>query len=332
MSGRRLFATTFYHARGAAPGAFALRDLVRFRIPYRCMVVCYASLRRCHPGDQLVLFADHPPPEPFAGQLKALGVAWIRCEPAFERNGVIGNPFPGCLYALDAVRHLAAGSAFGFDRLVLLDNRCLLQKPLPPEDGSDPAIHAYATGLPVASPENGQSRASLTVAACAYAGIPADPPLAMAGGEYLSVPRDLLPGLAREIEGFWSWLLGTGTATHGTLFTEEHILSVVLGLGRLPCRWRDDVVKRIRTDPQDSSVDGHEAAIPLWHLPSEQRRGLRRVYEHWNAHSRFGPMGQDAFGRMLRRCLPAVTEGRPPRRGRVLGALARAARVLLQGR
>src|SRR5271169_3549543 len=123
-----LFATAFFHAAGRSPNAWTFSEQSKLNMYYRCMVVCYASLRRLYPEAQLTLFSNRELPEPFNGQLKSLAVNTVICASRYVDEPAFKNGFPGCLYTLDVIEHLAALIQHSnFRCLILLDSDCIVR-------------------------------------------------------------------------------------------------------------------------------------------------------------------------------------------------------------
>ena len=102
-----LFATAFYHAEGKSPNAWTISEQSKLNMYYCCMVICYASLRRLYKEAQLVLFTNQELPEPFNSQLNSLDVKLVLCSSRFVGDSIFSNGFPGCLFTLDVIEHLA---------------------------------------------------------------------------------------------------------------------------------------------------------------------------------------------------------------------------------
>lgn len=330
-----LFATAFYHATGRSPNAWTLSEQSKLQMYYRCMVVCYASLRRLYPQAQLVLFSNRELPEPFAGQLESLEVGTVMCASRYVDEPVFKNGFPGCLYTLDVIEYLAQQHN-DFSSLILLDSDCIVRNRLDgllDKLGNDgEGSYAYEPGYPVNMVANGQSRASLTLALSYMSGHMIAPPIPLYGGELYAFTAQALPGLAQRIAAFWAWMKADGVKIFGDHLTEEHVMSVVLAQSADTVHSASRLVKRIWTASVFSTVDGSESAIPVWHLPSEKKKGFVKLYKYWRDHNGYAGLSDDDFSRLVDDAIPLYVGGRKYPGSIALLRLRNAAKILVTGR
>lgn len=331
-----LFATAFYHASGRSPNAWTFSERSKLNMYYRCMVVCYASIRRLYPEAQLALFSNRELPDPFKGQLKSLAVSTLICESRYVGDTAFKNGFPGCLYTLDVIEHLALLPHCDFSSLILLDSDCIVRfrldgllDKLQSEEG---AIYAYEPGYPVNMVANGQSRASLTLALSYMSRQMIAPPLQLYGGEFYALSAKSLAQLALRIEAFWTWMKAEGINTFGDNLTEEHVMSVVLAQSGGAVHSASKLIKRIWTASVFSTVDGSESGIPIWHLPSEKKKGFVQLYQHWLENKGYGDLGDKDFLRLVDNMVPLHVGGQKYFGKAALLRLRNAAKVLVTGR
>ncbi len=331
-----LFATAFYHSAGRAPNAWTIFQQSKIKMYYQCMIVSFASLRRWHPDARLALFTNRSLPEPFNSQLASLQVSTVICPSSYVTDLSFKNDFPGCLYSLDVITHLARTRSTEFSCLILLDSDCIVRSR---PDGliadlasNGEAIHAYGLGYPVNMVLNGQSRASLTLALSYFSGQMVASPIIPYGGEFYAVPAGELPGLANRIEAFWGWMKSKGVHSFGNSLTEEHVMSVVLAERGGGVRDAGGLVKRIWTASNFSNVAGDESEIPIWHLPAEKKRGFVKLYRYWLANNGFDGLNDADFRALIDKTVSLRPGGRKyPGRSLSL-RLGNAARVLVTGR
>jgi hypothetical protein len=245
------------------------------------------------------------------------------------------NGFPGCLFTLDVIEHLAHQHN-EFDYLILLDSDCImrgrLDGMLEKLAGEEAAIFAYEPGYPTNMVANGQSRASLTLALSYFSGQLVAAPIPLYGGEFYGLSGKSLPKLAKRIASFWEWMKTVGIATFGDNLTEEHVMSVALAQSGGAVQSAAALTKRIWTAAAFSTVDGSESAIPIWHLPSEKKKGFVGMYRHWQEHKGFAAMGDAEFARLVDDLVP-LSVGGPKYPGRnALLRLRNTAKVLVTGR
>lgn len=295
-----LFATAFYHASGRAPNARTVFDRSKLNLYYRCMIVCYASIRRLYPEAQIVLFTNRLLPEPFNGQLESLRVDTVMCASRYVDDGAFKNDFPGCLFSLDVIEHLACSRPDGFSHLILMDSDCIVRNRLDAMvdemTRNEVTIYAYEMGYPVNTVTNGQSRASLTLALSYFSGqMAACPAISHYGGEFYGISATVLPLLAQRIRAFWEWMKLVGANYFGNSLTEEHVMSVVFAEQRDTMLNARGLVKRIWTSSNYSNVEGDESETPVWHLPSEKKKGFVKLYRYWVDNNGFAGLSDEDF-------------------------------------
>lgn len=330
-----LFGTAFYHSPGKAPNGWTLSERAKFDMYYRCMVVCYASVRRFYPDARLVLYSNRELPEPFNTQLAALDVITEACGERYVNDPAFSNNFPGCLYTLDVIDALARSAPVGIDTVVLMDSDCVMRTRI----GASAAIsqgagmvYAYEPGYPTNMLANGQSRASLTLALSYFLNRLVAEPISFYGGEFLATPMTLLPRLATNIECFWDWMKARGIGIVGSQITEEHVLSVALADPNIQVQCAMDDVKRIWTADAFSTVDGTESEIPIWHLPSEKKKGFRVLYRYCQRHGGFKHLSNSDFLALVDEAFPLQRRSRQYPGKNMKIRLRSAARLLLAGR
>jgi hypothetical protein len=331
-----LFSTAFFHATGRSPNAWTFSERSKLNMYYRCMVVCYASIRRLYPNAQLALFSNRELPEPFNGQLHSLVVNTVVCESRYVGDTAFKNGFPGCLYTLDVIEHLAQLTHRNFSHLIMLDSDCILRfrldGMLDKLESEEEGLYAYEPGYPVNMVANGQSRASLTLALSYMTGQMIAPPLQLYGGEFYALSAKSLPQMASRIEAFWAWMKAEGMNTFGDNLTEEHVMSVVLAQYGCSVHSANKLIKRIWTASVFSTVDGSEAGIPIWHLPSEKKKGFVKLYQHWLDNKGYSNLGDKEFLHLVGSMVPLHVGGRKYFGKAALVRLRNAAKVLLTGR
>ncbi len=330
-----LFATAFYHAEGRSPNAWTFSERSKLDMYYRCMVVCYASIRRLYPEAQMALFSNRELPEPFNSQLKSLEVRTMFCASCYVDDTAFKNGFPGCLFTLDVIEHLAYQQN-DFSHLILLDSDCIVRDRL---DGlldklesNEETVYAYEPGYPTNMVANGQSRASLTLALSYFSGQMIAPPVPLYGGEFYALSAKSLEKLAMRIAVFWEWMKAEGIQIFGDNLTEEHVMSVVLAQSGNNVHGASALVKRIWTAAVFSTVNGIESGIPIWHLPSEKKKGFVKLYQHWLDYKGFAGLNNDDFKRLVDNHIPLHVGGRKYPGRTALLRLRNAGKVLVTGR
>jgi hypothetical protein len=331
-----MFATAFYYSAGKAPNAWTLSENSKLAMYYRCMVVCYASLRRLYPEATLVLFSNRELPEPFNAQLKSLEVATELCGNHYVGDSNFSNGFPGCLFTLDVIETLANKPPPNIKALVLIDSDCVARLRMDPMladlAGKGKNIYAYPPGYPVTMLANGQSRASLTLALSYLSNRLIANPIPLYGGEFLGIAIKELPHVAKNIETFWTWMKAQGTEIFGRELTEEHVLSVALADPEMLVRSDAQLVKRIWTADVFSTVDGSENGIAIWHLPAEKKKGFSRLYQYCQRHGGFSHLEDTEFLALVDKLIPLQHRNQNYPGKKLILRLRNTARTLVTGR
>lgn len=330
-----LFATAFYHAAGKAPNAWTFFERSKLTMYYRCMIVCYASIRRLYPEAQLMLFSNRQLPEPFNEHLNQLQVSTVICTSRYIDDPAFKNDFPGCLFSLDVIEHLVRARSGGFSYLVLLDSDCIVRYRFDAMVDelvkNEKTMFAYELGYPANTDINGQSRASLTLALSYFSGQMVASPIPAYGGEFLAVSANVLPELAKRIEIFWEWMKSEGVHSLGNGLTEEHVMSVIFAEQKELVHNARKMIKRIWTASVYSNVDGSESQVPIWHLPAEKKRGFAKLYRYWSKRNGFAGLSDGDFMDLVDKTV-ALRIGRPKYHWQqLLMRLRVAAKVLVTG-
>lgn len=319
-AGRTLFATAFYHTPGNSPNFRTLSKSSKYHMYYRCMVVCYASIRRNHPDARLALFSNLELPEPFRSQLVGLGVETLLIPANYVEDTGFSNTFPGCLFTLDVFDYLARHDGLGCETIVILDNDSVMLQPLTAvlmEIRTERSFHALDITKPVVHNNNGQSRASVTLAASMLTGRLIPVPLTFYGGEIYAFPSSHLPLLNEHIARFWSYMRETGKAHFDSNLTEEHVVSAALTMAGIPVQKANSWIRRIWTSRYYSSVTGDESRLLIWHLPAEKKSGFARLYKEWEKSGGFEDISLCRFPALIAEVLRLKAVG-PPSRLKVL--------------
>lgn len=331
-AGQTLFATAFYHTPGNSPNFRSLSKSSKYHMYYRCMVVCYASIRRNHPDSRLVLFSNLDLPEPFRFQLGGLGVEILLIPGNYVEDTGFSNTFPGCLFTLDVIDYLASHNGLGCDAIIILDNDCVMLQPLTgvlTEIRDEQSFHALEITKPVVHNTNGQSRASVTLAASTLTGRLIPVPLTFYGGEIYAFPSSHLPLLNEHIARFWSYMRETGKAHFDSNLTEEHVVSAALTMAGIPVQKANSWIRRIWTSRYYSSVTGDESKLSIWHLPAEKKSGFARLYKQWEKSGGFEDVPLASFPEMLTDVLQLKVAGPPSRLKLILLRLEQSLKCLI---
>ena len=165
------------------------------------------------------------------------------------------------------------------DTVLVCDADCLCRKPLDRlfgevrRDGSA----LYDIGYPTTYSINGTSMEQMEGVYSLCYGEPPSKPLRYYGGEFVALRQDAVAGINREYDRLWQFNLGLppgGPRIH----EEAQMLSLLAERLHIRNSNGNRYVKRMWTGPRFNNVKPGDENYPVWHLPSEKRRGLYRLY------------------------------------------------------
>src|SRR5690606_20579555 len=103
---------------------------------------------------------------------------------------------------------------------------------------------------------------------------------AYAGGELFAASVDFCRRAWPTVERVWAANLEAAGA--GRFLREEaHFLSAVYALHGIEAGTANDLVKRLWTGRAGSNATPADVNLPIWHLPSEKKTGLRWFFERF---------------------------------------------------
>jgi hypothetical protein len=244
-----------------------------------CVLVQSASLRWAAPDAELVLVTNPISSSSLTRRGRALldrimsfGVTLVAAEYRHKPRREVSR-FAASRYVFDAIDAVAPGRDPD-QKLWLVDLDCVWINPHVAfaEVAARRGASALQIGYPPGWKAAGRTRDELgaigaRVGACA----PLPPWI---GGEVLAGSAEELVQLVRACERLDQELEELGEF----LDTEEHLLTIAGGLGRVEFHNLDTVVGRIWTGRRHGAANPSEPeALPLWHLPSEKGLGFRRA-------------------------------------------------------
>lgn len=274
------FATAFQHVVGTAPNAKTRDDSAKFEIYYKCICVCFLSLRRLYPTQRLVVVTDRKLPEFYSNILAELKTEQVIIEDSVTN---LTSSFPGCLFTLSLLGQFdKIVDKNNDDLLVILDSDCIFRGPI----GNflctiKGGVGAYPVGYALNRDINGNSVASLTLMRDAIVGLSFTKPITYYGGEFYAIPVPVLD-LVRDLVSSTLIWIEDNRHYFGQKFTEEHILSIVLNSlpETIPVIDASVVIKRIWTSYVYNNVTGNDVDIPIWHLPAEKKRSFVKLFDY----------------------------------------------------
>lgn len=102
-------------------------------------------------------------------------------------------------------------------------------------------------------------------------------PMAYYGGEFIGLRTDAVHGVNREFPVVWQFNFNLPADT-ARLHEEAHIFSVLAERLHLRYATANRYVKRLWTTPIYNNVSPGDEKLSVWHLPSEKKFGLYRLY------------------------------------------------------
>ena len=164
------------------------------------------------------------------------------------------------------------------DTLLVCDADCLCRTPLHSlfqsirTDGS-----AYDLGCPQGFSINGTTLAQMEEFYTSCYGERPSSPMAYYGGEFIGLRTDAVHGVNREFSVVWQFNFNLPADT-ARLHEEAHIFSVLAERLHLRYATANRYVKRLWTTPIYNNVSPGDEKLSVWHLPSEKKFGLYRLY------------------------------------------------------
>lgn len=249
------------------------------RVYWRNIAVMFATARRMFPsGAQLTAFTNAVPPSEVGRVLVDLDVR--RMDIGFSQ------PYPpdfyprfrGAFHLLDVLAWYAAQNG-GDAPMLVVDPDCLWVRP--PHRVLETLLSdgylACSVDYDVERRANGVSRADMGRIFPEVATGPGRSVPFYIGGEFVGATAPFAVTLAEALEAATQANVARWRRGEATLNTEEHILSYAFwSLGLRPNH--AGLMRRIFTGAMYRNVEQDDHALTLWHLPSEKKRGLYRLF------------------------------------------------------
>ncbi len=295
----------------------------RRRIYWQCVVVFFASSRRCNPTARHLLYTNDAAPVvgrrvDYRAFLRELGVQ-VRPLPFTEFQPLAGasTDFRNAFYKLEVLQALAAPGAAPCS--LLLDSDCVWTRPAP----ALPQVLATGPGLLLlnvladTTPDTKIEGLSRRDMGQLYREIYPDYPAAVPtfwGGEVVGGSRAGLARLVAELRATWQHLRQAYPTAPPRFCTQEsiydndeYVLNLVLNHHPRPWVAASPFIRRLWTSHRYTNVQAADAQLPIWHLPSEKLQGIpvlcRRALR---PHSRFWRVPLAGFGTYLGQYLGVV--------------------------
>lgn len=245
---------------------------------YRCMVVCFGSVRRWNPRVDLVLVSADPLPEPFNGQLERMGVEIVLTD--FRHRPPEGfGKMGGSLFLFDAMEKLRGRGGLQ----VFIDPDTLCVRPL------DDLVSCLGDAVGVQGerledlqkPSSDKFKGYREMSAEMHLELGA--PTAehrMYGGHFYAVPERWTPVLLERIEEMWKLSLARCEQGKPVLLTDEPIMNFAVRAA--PLMEMNSHVRSIPTAPWRRFLTDPDIinGLTLWHLIHEKDLGFQRMYRY----------------------------------------------------
>ena len=233
---------------------------------YDCILVAFASLRRCNPELPLVFVSSALAPSAYRQAFESLGVSTELVDFKHEPPPGYYGRFAASLYLLDAL-----GLDFSGSRLFLDPDVVCVGSLTVPSTG---AVGGLTMNTPIEMKVNGVAVLDAGQFAVNSGLLDASRKLVHYGGEALVVPSAVRGQLYTACHEIWTAALREYQANdRAVLTTEEHVLSVALaGFDTFSL---DTLVDRVWTTGRFRHIRPDIMSVPLWHLPAEKDRGFR---------------------------------------------------------
>ena len=274
---------------------------------WHCIACFFASSRRFNRSERHLFFTNTDIPDVEGVDLRAwleqLGVEVVPLPITYRLPRHLAPSFGNQFYILDIINHAARDPFAG--NLVVLDCDCLWTAPV---DGMSEEISrcdclTYTLDerdrIPRDVPINGITRKQMRKALeawCREYGMPdvssLDEHLPYHGGEIFAASNASVKAIAARIDSLWAWAQ-VSRAGRFAFREEAHFLSILYASLGYPSDTARPFIKRMWTNLRHRNVSPSDALLPVWHLPSEKKRGFSRMFrrmrtvglERWMAMS-----------------------------------------------
>lgn len=289
----------------------------RRQIYWQAVNVFCATARRCYPDAQIWVITNdfndlNLDGMPISRLRERLDVQHCRLPFAeFKPPRGVSRKFLNSFYRMDAVQYLA-NNAGAEDGILLLDSDCVFAhriaelETLIPKNGiwSYTALGAMEPYL--VSVEN-LSRAQMGDTFRVVDATYPNPFPIWYGGEFLGGHRAAFQTLLAEMKRVWKLLLERAVHpplrfANGESFfdNDEYVLSYVLNEGRIPTTSANEICRRMVTLEGVRNIRPGDEKFPVWHTPSEKRRGLALLFtQSLDPNSLFWKSSSEDFYRYL---------------------------------
>lgn len=276
---------SFYPQVGSGASPLAHSIYMQIQVPF------FTTVRHYNPSARLIFFTNLDVLPAYLDNLfKRLCVEVVKlpytCKPPKGWHDSWTNQF----YVYDVLRwaesHIEKDDVF-----LITDADCVCHKPLDEFFLRTKELGAglYDSHYSCSNPNlmiNGITARQLTELYYDYKGIPAPEKdlIAYYGGEFIAFRGDIIPLVNKEYEKLWAFNLDRFHKNLPKLNEEALLLSVLVKSLGLDNTIGNDYVNRIWTTKLYYTVKPTDFDLALWHMPSEKKRGLYRLYRYFTRH------------------------------------------------
>ncbi len=237
---------------------------------WRSMYVTLSSFRRWNPEHRLQIITNAEPPAWVAELMDGLDVETRLVE--FRHRAPIGfsQTFAGSIYLLDAI-----DAQYEDEDLILVDPDVICIRSLA-ELQEACAVRCGVVPIDT-DPDEDNNGLPLRQAAAIQANLGAGPAIPThTGGEFMVIPAGEGARLRELSDLAWRDSLARFNAGQPHMKTEEHVLTYAFN--QMETVDLTPWVRRVWTTAKVRTVNGTEASLTAWHLPSEKERGFRELF------------------------------------------------------
>ena len=187
-------------------------------------------------------------------------------------------------YVFDILKYF---STFDNANIMILDSDCLIRKDLTEVFNSiqENGAIEYDLGNDDTVQENGVSHLEMTEIYESFYGEKPDSIIRYKGGEFIGVTSKVAKLITVEFENLWPMNYKRYENSQNKLNEEAHCLSVLYERLGLVNSVANQYISRMWTALKYDTVKAGDEKLPIWHLPSEKKYGLEKLYDFLNSHN-----------------------------------------------
>ena len=250
-------------------------------IYFKCILVCFTTIRRIEPNIKLVLYTNSSPPIDFVKNLDKLAVEIRLIEYNFCPPHEFGERFRGCFFIFDAIMKSKTSTLFLDPDVIAVGSILEIEQICGNHIGVfelDFPKNQIINGITFGNAHNIFTKFEKET------DLPKNKyPACHLGGEILYIPESKLIEISKNIRDFWTWNIASAKQGLEFLPTEEHILTHVLKHSESVLL--NSYISRIWTTKKFTKHEGNSQSVKnlkLWHLPAEKTKGFMKMYDYFS--------------------------------------------------